>query len=118
MIIDLLISFFLLAGSFFGVVASVGIVRLPDFLNRLQASTKASTLGIGFILIAVSLSYMSVEVSFRAFLIIGFIFLTSPIAAHMIARSAYRSNIPMWKKTVCDELQGDLKKEKKKHNSD
>jgi multicomponent Na+:H+ antiporter subunit G len=92
------------------VVSAIGIIRLPDILMRLQAVSKASTLGIACILVAVALYFQDTEVTVKCVFIISFIFLTSPICSHLIARSAYRSRVPLWKGTVCDRLRPEIEK--------
>jgi multicomponent Na+:H+ antiporter subunit G len=88
------------------VLAAVGLVRLPDLFTRMQASTKASTLGVACMLLAVAIYFGTLGVTTRALLVIVFFFLTMPVAAHMIGRAAYFSGIPLWQNTVVDELRG------------
>ncbi len=101
---EILILSFLLFGTFLSIVSVLGILRLPDILMRLQAMSKASTLGITCTVAGMAIYFGSVEVSIRALFVVTFLFMTSPILAHLIARSAYRSQVPLWKGTVCDEL--------------
>lgn len=77
-------------GAFFALVGSFGLVRLTDFLRRLHGPTKASTLGVGCILIASMLHrYLSSgEIGLHELLITLFVFLTAPISAHMLAKTA------------------------------
>lgn len=77
----------LLLGGFFSVIAAVGMVRLPDLLTRMHASTKAGTLAGTLILIAVALWFGETSVTVRAVLAILFLLLTAPIGAHMIGRA-------------------------------
>jgi multicomponent Na+:H+ antiporter subunit G len=110
MIITITIKILLILGTFFSLVSAIGVVRLPDILMRLQAVSKASTLGIAFVLVAVALYFQDTEVTVKCFFIISFLFLTSPICSHLIARSAYRSRVPLWKGTVCDRLRPEMEK--------
>ena len=89
-ITEFIISFFLFVGALFLLVGSFGLYRLPDFYMRLHAPTKASTLGIGAILIASIIFYSSTQggLSIKEFLITLFIFLTAPITAHMLSKAA------------------------------
>lgn len=96
--------FLMILGTFFILVAAIGFVRMPDIIMRLHALTKASTLGAACSLVAVAFYFGETAITVRAVLVILFLFLTAPIAAHVISRSAYRSNVPLWKHTVCDEL--------------
>jgi multicomponent Na+:H+ antiporter subunit G len=93
-------------GVVFMLLAAVGIVRMPDLLTRMQTTTKASTLGIGCLLIGVMIHFAELGVSARVVAIIAFVFLTAPVAAHVIARAGYRIRIPLWEGTVVDELKG------------
>lgn len=80
----------LLLGSVFLLVGSIGLARLPDFFTRLHAPTKASTLGIGGVLLA-SCLYFSVDqsgLSVKELVITLFLFITAPITAHMLAKAA------------------------------
>ncbi|MDG5768227.1 monovalent cation/H(+) antiporter subunit G [Balneolales bacterium ANBcel1] len=95
----------LIGGGFFVLVAAVGVLRLPDILMRMHASTKAGTLGAGLILLAVAFTYGELGIVSRAVATIVFILLTAPVAAHAIGRAAYKSGIPFWKGTVIDELE-------------
>jgi multicomponent K+:H+ antiporter subunit G len=88
--LELLTIVFLLIGGLFLLVGSIGLSRLPDFYMRLHAPTKASTLGIGSILVAsiIFFSFKGDGLSIKEFLIMLFIFLTAPITAHMLSKAA------------------------------
>lgn len=101
---DTMIAILLGCGTFFALLAAIGVVRFPDIYMRLSAASKASTLGTSFILAAVALFFNSAAVVGKAVAIIAFILLTSPVAAHMLGRAAYFSGEPLWKKSVRDEL--------------
>jgi multicomponent Na+:H+ antiporter subunit G len=96
----------LAVGGAFMLIAAVGIVRMPDLFTRMQAGTKAGTLAIGCILLAVAVHFDDFGVGARAVLVIGFFVLTAPVAAHVIARAAYVVGVPLWEGTVRDELRG------------
>lgn len=96
----------LLTGCGFLLLAAVGIVRMPDLFTRMQTATKGATLGISCILIAVALSMGDFGLAIRALLTVVFFFLTAPVAAHMIGRAAYFTNVPLWEGTIADELKG------------
>ena len=93
---ELLISAMLLIGGFFSLVGSIGLARLSDFLRRLHGPTKATTLGVGGILIAAMLYHGLIEGSwgFRELLITLFLFLTAPVSAHMLAKAALAQAAP------------------------
>jgi multicomponent Na+:H+ antiporter subunit G len=77
-----------LLGGGFAVIAALGILRLPDVLTRMHASTKAGTLASALILVAVALEFQEMGVTAKAIAAILFLMLTAPIAAHMLGRSA------------------------------
>lgn len=104
MVMEWVTGLVLFSGAFFAFLAAVGIVRLPDFFSRMQASTKAQTLGLMGILSALALHFQDLGVTTRALLVLLFVFVTSPIAAHMIARAAYLLKIPMSEGTRVDDL--------------
>ena len=85
-------------------IAGLGILRMPDVFMRMSAGTKASTLGVGFLLAAVAVKYPVLEIVSRTVAIIVFVLLTAPVAAHMIGRAAYVIGIPLWKHSIVDEL--------------
>ncbi len=94
-------------GVLFDFFGCVGLYRLPDIYNRLQASTKCVTLGSGFILAGVLLIRGISPTGLKALLCLTFIFLTSPTAAHALARGAHKSGIKLWPKSVCDKYEDD-----------
>jgi multicomponent K+:H+ antiporter subunit G len=85
----MLIGFFLLVGGVFALIGSIGLVRLPDLFMRLHGPTKATTLGVGGILIASALHFSSHEqgLSLHELLITLFLFVTAPVSAYLIART-------------------------------
>lgn len=89
LIVEILITALLGIGGFFSLVGSFGLLKLDDLMARLHAPTKASTLGIGSMLIASMLYFALVEgaFTFHELLITLFIFLTAPITANFIAKS-------------------------------
>lgn len=76
-------------GLFFFFVGTIGLIRLPDAINRLHATTKADTLGAGFILLGFILRTGFTLLSIKLVLIIVFIWLTNPTGAHLIGKIAY-----------------------------
>lgn len=97
----------LLLGGFFCAVAGLGVLRLPDVLVRMHASTKAGTLGVGLTMLGVAVQFAGDTggglVVAKALLIVLFLLLTAPVGAHLIGRAAYRSETPLWEGTVVDE---------------
>lgn len=94
----------MLIGGMLALLAAVGINRLPDFYTRMHAASKSTTLGVGFILVAVALHFNDIGETTQVLLTIAFLLLTAPVAAHMIARAAYAAGTPQWEHSVLDEL--------------
>lgn len=94
----------ILAGVFFVLLAGIGLVRMPDMFLRMSAATKASTLGLGLILLGTAVYFNELTVTSRALAIILFMFLTAPVSAHMIGRAGYSDGVPLWERTQLDEL--------------
>jgi len=104
--LEILASVLLMGGGIFLLVGSVGLARLPDFLMRLHAPTKATTLGIGMLLIA-SMIIFSVRdgaLSVHELMITVFIFITAPISAHMLAKVALHLRLKLRDNTQNKEL--------------
>lgn len=95
--IDKLVIITLLTGVLFTFFAALGILRMPDVYIRMHASTKAGTIGLGFIMLAVALHFQDVSVTSRVVGIVIFIFMTAPIAAHLLGKSLLHSNYSMWR---------------------
>jgi multicomponent Na+:H+ antiporter subunit G len=96
----------LLTGATFLLLAAIGMVRMPDLFMRMQSASKASTLGIACVLLALAFHFPGISVNIRVIGTITFFFLTAPITAHLIGRAAYFVGVPVWKGTVIDELRG------------
>ena len=101
---ELIVAVLLVAGGSFALVAGVGLLRLPDVIIRMHASTKAGTLGAGLILAAVAVHYGEPAIVLRAAATIVFLLITAPVSAHMIGRAAYRTGVPLSERTTIDEL--------------
>ena len=87
---DVLVSVFLVVGAAFALIGSWGLARLPDFFMRLHGPSKTSTLGVGGMLIA-SMIHFSVREgapSLHELLITLFLFVTTPVSAHLLAKAA------------------------------
>ncbi|MDQ3396650.1 MAG: monovalent cation/H(+) antiporter subunit G [Deinococcota bacterium] len=96
----------MLSGGVFLLIAALGILRMPDLMLRMHAATKAGTLGAGLIVFSVATYYLELSIAARALVAVSFIFLTAPVAAHVIGRAAYIVGVHLWQNTVIDELQG------------
>ena len=79
-------------------------MRMPDVFNRMSASTKAATLGVGCTLMGVAFYFGDFATFIRASAIIVFLLLTAPVAAHLLGRAAYQDGVPLWEGTIFDDL--------------
>jgi len=93
---EVLLSVLLVLGAVFTFVGSLGLVRFKDFYTRLHAPTKASTLGVGCLLIASSVFFSSTTAawSLHEILVSLFLFITAPISAHLLAKAALHLALP------------------------
>lgn len=94
--IDVAIVVLAVGGVFFGLVAAVGIVRLPDLYTRSHSASKSDTLAAGLSLAAVALALGQSLSAAKAVLLLLFMFITNPTAAHAIARAATEEGIEPW----------------------
>ena len=94
----------MVAGVFFIVIAGVGLLRMPDLFLRMSTATKASTLGLGLILLGTAVFYWELGITSRAIATSIFVLLTAPVSAHMIGRAAYSDGVPLWENTKQDDL--------------
>jgi len=103
---------FVLLGSIFLFLGALGIYRMPDLYNRLQAGTKASTLGAMSVVLGVGLMQPSWLI--KLFVIILFIGISNPLSSHALARASYRRGIrPFFKKKI-DDYEAEVQEEQKK----
>ena len=107
MINELIAYIFIVIGLTFDFFGCLGLVRFPDIYNRLQAATKSVTLGTCSILFGLLLFKGFSAAGIKAFLCIIFIVLTSPVAAHALARGAHKAGVRLWEKSVCDKYAED-----------
>lgn len=88
-------------GSSFVLISAIGLLRMPDIMIRMHAATKAGTLGVGFMMLAVAAHFSAESDTLSTFVrvvaIIVFLFATAPVAAHLIARSAYLVGVKLWR---------------------
>ncbi len=93
-------------GALLNLIAAFGVIKLPDVYTRNHAASKSATLGVMCILLGTCLYFIQAEGIFHASLIlaIAFIFLTSPVAGHLITRAAYHTHVPMCEKSIRDDL--------------
>lgn len=108
---DIIVVVLMAAGVFFHIVASLGILRMPDLYMRISGMSMAGTLGTSCFMIAAAVHFADFAITCRAIVIILFIFITSPISGHILGRAAYLSGLPLWPKSVIDQWKPVLKKE-------
>lgn len=90
---EIVVSVLLLVGAGFALVGSIGLARMPDFFTRLHAPTKATTLGVGGIVVA-SLVFHSTRgagLSLKELAISLFLFITAPLVGHLLGKAALRN---------------------------
>ena len=100
---DIIGYILIIIGILFDIFGCIGLVRFPDVYNRLQASTKCVTLGTIMLLVGVAVISGLGAISAKAVICAVFILITSPTAAHAIAKGAYASGVQLWEKSVVDK---------------
>jgi multicomponent Na+:H+ antiporter subunit G len=108
---DIVTAIVWLVGAAFALLAAVGVLRMPDVFTRMQASTKASTLGLGCLLVGTAIQMGDLASLIRVASIGAFVLLTTPVAGHVIARASYFAEVPLWTGTVLDERRRDSERE-------
>lgn len=93
--VELLVSAMLVIGGSFLLIGAIGMTRFPDFFMRLHAPTKATTLGVGGVLLASMItSWASGLVGMHELLITLFLFITAPVSANLMAQAAFHLRVP------------------------
>lgn len=100
--LDILGGLLLVAGATFHLFGGLGLVRMPDVFNRIQAGTKATTLGT--LLSLAGFACLRPDWAIKLFLIGLFVLFTNPLSSQVLARAAHRSGIPMTRRTAVDTL--------------
>lgn len=112
-ILDVVSIAFFIFGLFFMSVGALGLIRLPDFYNRMHAATKCVTLGItglligGAIVLAQDAHANPIGIITTVALVIVFQFIANPVGAHLLAKAAHLDGCPTGKETLDDELAED-----------
>jgi multicomponent Na+:H+ antiporter subunit G len=107
MIKQAVVYFLCIVGLTFDFLGVLGLIRLPDVYNRLQAATKCVTFGSAGILLGVFIHFGFTPNGVRALVCICFVLLTAPVSAHAIARAAHRNGTPLAKVSVVDQYAED-----------
>lgn len=105
---DLVGAVFLVLGTFMTLVAAIGLLRFPDLLSRLHATSKPQSLGLAFMMIGLSISLRSPAIAWTATLILLLQIVTAPIGAHMAGRAGYRTGHVDSSTLTTDEYRRDL----------
>lgn len=103
---------FMFVGIIFDVIGCIGLVRLPDIYNRLQASLKCVAMGTCFILLGTIIIAGLSPIGAKAMLCLIFIIIISPTTEHALARASYIAGVKMWEGSVCDKLKEDNNEKK------
>lgn len=106
---NMICNILLIIGLAFNLLGCIGILRLPDLYNRLQAATKCVTLGTCCLLLSIVAHYGLNDFGIKALIALPFLFFTSTIAAHALVRGSYISGIKLWDKSVIDEYADEMK---------
>jgi len=108
---EIISTIFIAIGVAFDFFGCLGLIRLPDVYNRLQAATKSVTLGTWSILFGLFIRYGFTGVGVKALICIPLIFFSATVAAHALIRGSYIFGIKLWEKSVIDDYQDEWKKE-------
>lgn len=110
---EIIVASLIFIGTVFSFLSGVGLIRFPDVYTRAHAASKSASLGVLCTLFGVFLYFLIKDgyISIRLILGILFVFLTSPVVAHLINRSAYRSNVALTEESVQDDLKEFFKKD-------
>ena len=95
-LVDIVVSLLILLGAGFALLGSIGLARLPDFFTRLHGPTKATTLGVGAMVLASAIFFSAGEagLSLHEIAVLVFLFITAPVTAHVLAKAALHRQKP------------------------
>ncbi|MEZ0480133.1 MULTISPECIES: monovalent cation/H(+) antiporter subunit G [Planococcus] len=113
-LVDILIILLIGTGVLFSAVTALGLIRLPDVYTRTHAASKSSTLGVLSILLGTFVHFWFNEGIFNTQMVIAiaFLFITQPVAGHLIGRAAYMTGIKVAEETVRDDMGPAIEKRK------
>ncbi|MCP0917438.1 Na+/H+ antiporter subunit G [Acinetobacter indicus] len=118
LMMEILVSIFLLIGTFFMLVGGIGMIRLPDLFMRLHAPTKSSTLGLGsFLIAAIIYSAYLGRFGFAEVLITLFAFITAPVSANLMAQAALHLRLRSMSGEVPETLERPLPWQRSRHRA-
>ncbi|UQZ36503.1 Na+/H+ antiporter subunit G [Paenibacillus sp. PK3_47] len=118
-VLEFLVVLLILTGALLSAASSFGLIRLPDVYLRSHAAAKSATLGVLCVLSGAFLYFAFFLDFISAKLLLGivFVFMTSPLAAHLTSRAAYRTGVPLWNRRIQDDLKEVLEKERAQSDS-
>lgn len=96
-ITNIISTIFIIAGLFFVLVGTIGLLRFPDFYTRMHATGKCDTLGEGLMLVGLMVYQGFDLISVKMLFLVIFIFVANPVATHAIARRAYKVGLEAWR---------------------
>ncbi|NAZ94773.1 monovalent cation/H(+) antiporter subunit G [Vibrio toranzoniae] len=94
---DIIVGVLLCLGTLFTLIASLGILRMPDLYTRMHSATKAGTVGLASLLLAVAIAIPDITVISRVIGTMLFILITAPVAAHLLGKAAQESGYQIWR---------------------
>jgi multicomponent Na+:H+ antiporter subunit G len=103
---EILVSVLVLLGALAVLIAGIGVVRMPDLYARMQATSKAATLGAILLTLALAFDFRDTAITVRCILVVIFLALTAPVGAHVLARAGYLQGVRMRDPDAHDELEG------------
>lgn len=109
---ELIGSLFILLGAVFLFSAGLGLVRMPDAFTRIQAGTKATTLGN--LLVLIGIAFYHPGWTLKLILVAFFVLMTNPVSSHALSRAAYLIRTPMTSSTMTDALADEDSSEEKR----
>ena len=114
--LEWLIAVLVMLGAIFVLIGSVALVKLPDFYTRLHGPTKATTLGLGSLVLAslVFFNFMQNELSLQQLLIALFLFITAPVTAYMLIKAGLHQKVAVYAGTKNQHLAQASEKQAKK----
>ncbi|MDH6230087.1 multicomponent Na+:H+ antiporter subunit G [Mesorhizobium soli] len=104
LLLDYVAGILVVIGAMFTLVASIGLLRLPDLYTRMHAASKAGTLGSCVVLIALAVQTPDLAIATRALAGVVFFLLTAPISAHLLAKAAHAAGYRLWEESVMDDI--------------
>lgn len=104
LVMDWVVATLVVIGAAFLAISAIGVVRMPDLFSRLHAATKAGPVGVASIALAAVIHLARGDVTLLGILLVAFLLLTAPVAAHVIARAGYVTGVELWEGTTRDDL--------------